>query len=92
MATKTVHPFARQTYNVVVHEAEEGGYWAEVRELPGCVSQGETLEELNRNINEAIEAVLSCEQETSLESHVVEPQVEAGSYLVGFSPTWTAAH
>ena len=42
---------------ILVREAEEGGYWGEVYELPGCVSQGETLDELRRNIWEAIEAV-----------------------------------
>ena len=44
---------------IIVHEAEEGGYWAEVPALPGCVSQGETMEELLSNIHEAIELVLS---------------------------------
>jgi len=43
----------------VIHDAEEGGYWAEVPALPGCVSQGETLEEVTRNIREAIEGCLS---------------------------------
>ena len=43
---------------VVVHEAEEGGFWAEVPALPGCVSQGETYDELMANIEEAIRAVL----------------------------------
>ncbi len=47
----------RVTYMVEVHAAEEGGYWAEVHDLPGCVSQGETMEELRANILEAIEAV-----------------------------------
>jgi predicted RNase H-like HicB family nuclease len=47
------------TFTVLVHEAEEGGYWAEVPELPGCVSQGETLDELERNIDEAIQAVIA---------------------------------
>ena len=41
---------------VIVHKAEEGGYWAEVPAIPGCVSQGETKEELKENILEAIEA------------------------------------
>ena len=41
--------------NVIIHHAEEGGYWAEVPSLPGCVSQGETLEETIANIREAIE-------------------------------------
>lgn len=40
---------------VIVHEAEEGGYWAEVPALPGCVTQGETFEELLQNLYEAIE-------------------------------------
>lgn len=48
---------------VLVHDAEEGGYWAEVPEFPGCLSQGETLDELERNIREAIEAWLASERE-----------------------------
>ena len=43
---------------VVVREAEEGGYWATVPALPGCVSEGETLEEILANIREAIECYL----------------------------------
>ena len=43
---------------VVVHEAEEGGYWAEVPAIPGCATQGETMEELMANVREAIEGCL----------------------------------
>jgi predicted RNase H-like HicB family nuclease len=39
----------------VIHEAEEGGFWAEVPALPGCFTQGDTIEELEANILEAIE-------------------------------------
>jgi predicted RNase H-like HicB family nuclease len=46
---------------VVVHEAEEGGYWAEVPAIPGCATQGETLEELMKNVHEAVEGCLSVE-------------------------------
>ncbi len=46
---------------VIVHQAEEGGYWAEVPAIPGCVSQGETHEELLSNIQEAIEVCLSVD-------------------------------
>jgi len=46
---------------VVVHEAEEGGYWAEVPAIPGCATQGETMEELLRNLHEAIEGCLSVD-------------------------------
>jgi predicted RNase H-like HicB family nuclease len=41
-------------YTVILHPAEEGGYWAEVPALPGCFSQGESVEEAFRNIKEAI--------------------------------------
>jgi predicted RNase H-like HicB family nuclease len=43
---------------VLVHSADEGGYWAEVPALPGCVSQGETMDELRVNVREAIEGWL----------------------------------
>ena len=46
---------------VVVHEAEEGGYWAEVPAIPGCATQGETMEELLANVHEAIDACLSVD-------------------------------
>lgn len=46
---------------IVVHEAEEGGYWAEVPAIPGCVSQGETFEELLQNLYEAVEGCLSVD-------------------------------
>ncbi len=46
---------------VVVHEAEEGGYWAEVPSIPGCATQGETFEELLENLYEAIEGCLSVD-------------------------------
>ena len=43
---------------VIVHEAEEGGFWAEVPSIAGCATQGETLEELLENLYEAIEGCL----------------------------------
>ncbi len=46
---------------VVVHEAEEGGYWAEVPSIPGCATQGETFDELLTNIYEAVEGCLSVD-------------------------------
>jgi len=51
----------RLKIKVVVHEAEEGGYWAEVPAIPGCATQGETMEELRANAREAIEGCLSLE-------------------------------
>ena len=46
---------------VVVHEAEEGGFWAEVPAIPGCATQGDTLDELLTNVHEAVEGCLSVE-------------------------------
>ena len=43
------------TLKAIVHEAEEGGFWAEVPALPGCVTQAETEEEVRSNLLEAIE-------------------------------------
>jgi predicted RNase H-like HicB family nuclease len=60
---------------VVVHEAEEGGYWAEVPAIPGCATQGETFEELLQNLYEAVEGCLSVDVDipkTSPRQKVVE--------------------
>ncbi len=46
---------------VIIHEAEEGGYWAEVPSIPGCVTQGESFDELLSNIYEAVEGCLSVD-------------------------------
>ena len=46
---------------VIVHNAEEGGFWAEVPAIPGCHTQGDTWDELLRNIYEAIEACLAVD-------------------------------
>lgn len=48
---------------VKVHKAEDNGYWAEVPDLPGCVSQGETPEQLKANIGEAMTAWLNARRE-----------------------------
>jgi predicted RNase H-like HicB family nuclease len=45
--------------HAIVHKAEEGGFWAEVPSIPGCATQGETMEELRFNLQEAIEGCLS---------------------------------
>ena len=45
----------------IIHPAEEGGFWAEVPALPGCVTQGETEEEVTANLREAVELWLSAE-------------------------------
>lgn len=46
---------------IVVHDAEEGGFWAEVPALPGCATEGDTMDELMLNLREAIEGCLSVD-------------------------------
>ena len=52
-----------EKYAVVIHEDAEGGFWAEVPALPGCYSQGETMNELMENVREAITGVLEVMKE-----------------------------
>jgi predicted RNase H-like HicB family nuclease len=44
-----------KTYDIIVHQSKEGGYWGECPALEGCYSQGESLDELKDNMKEAIE-------------------------------------
>ncbi len=60
---------------VIVHKAEEGGFWAEVPSIPGCATQGETMEEIEANVREAIEGCLSVDVEEpvlQLDDQVIE--------------------
>ena len=59
---------------VVIHEAEEGGFWAEVPAIPGCASQGDTYEELLENLAEAIEGCLSID--------VAEPEISSKARII----------
>jgi predicted RNase H-like HicB family nuclease len=56
-----------QNYAVVIHEDPDGGFWGEVPALPGCYSQGETVDELKHNIREAIAGVLEVLREQGRE-------------------------
>ena len=42
----------------IIYPAEEGGYWAEVPALPGCITEGDTMEEIINNLQDAIEGWL----------------------------------
>jgi predicted RNase H-like HicB family nuclease len=58
---------------IVIHPAEEGGFWAEVPGFSGCVSEGETREEVRDNIREAFAGVFAVMQDT----HQVHPEDHA---------------
>jgi predicted RNase H-like HicB family nuclease len=59
-------------YTILVHQAEEGGFWSEVPALPGCYSQGETIDETMRNAKEAIESYLIALKEDLVEAPIEE--------------------
>ena len=59
----------------IIHSAEEGGYWAEVPALPGCISEGDTMEEVMANLKDAIEGwldVANSRNAIELTAQVVE--------------------
>jgi predicted RNase H-like HicB family nuclease len=51
------------TIQAIIHPAEEGGYWAEVPSLPGCLTEAESLEELKSNLLEAVQGWMEAAQE-----------------------------
>lgn len=58
---------------VLIYEADEGGYWAKVPAIPGCVSQGETLDEVKSNILDALEGCRAAREDIAIqESKVLE--------------------
>lgn len=56
---------------VVIHVAEEGGYWAEVPSISGCVTQGDTFDELSSNLYEAVEGCLSLDVQHFTDGQIV---------------------
>lgn len=46
---------AQVTFHALVHEEEDGSYWAEVKELPGCFASGFSIEELQEALFEAMQ-------------------------------------
>jgi predicted RNase H-like HicB family nuclease len=60
----------------IVHNSEVGcGFWAEVPSIPGCATQGETMEEIEAKVRETIEGCLSVEVEKpvlQLDDQVIE--------------------
>jgi predicted RNase H-like HicB family nuclease len=63
------------TIKAIVHKAEEGGFWAEVPALPGCVTQGKSDDEIRTNLLEAVELWFEAGETSAVaekESRVLE--------------------
>jgi predicted RNase H-like HicB family nuclease len=58
--TENLGYYLEMKLRAIIHVAEEGGFWAEVPALPGCVTQADTREELEANLQEAVEGWLSA--------------------------------
>jgi predicted RNase H-like HicB family nuclease len=66
-AALSVRPFGELIkLKVIIHKAGEGGYWTEVRSIPGCAAQGETFEELLQSLYGAVEGCLAKGNEAYL--------------------------
>ena len=61
-----------KTFRIIIHKAEEGGYWAECPVLQGCNTQGETIEEIKENMKEAIAL---CLEDYRPEEEIIEDTV-----------------
>ena len=59
-------------YTILMHQAEEGGFWSEVPALPGCYSQGETIDQTLQNTKEAIESHLIALKEDLVAAPIEE--------------------
>jgi predicted RNase H-like HicB family nuclease len=61
-----------RNYAVVIHQDPDGGFWGEVPALPGCYSQGETVDELKHNMREAIAGVLEVLKQEGREPDFIQ--------------------
>lgn len=73
-------------YTIWIYQAKEGGFWTEVPVLPGCYSQGETIEETMKNVKEAIEAHLMALKEEGekipTEEEFIMGRIKVEGYVV----------
>ncbi len=80
---KTLEYYMALSYPFVIHPAEEGGFVAEVEELSGCITQGETLEEVSELIKDASQAWIEVAYESGEEIPLPRSQQEySGKFIV----------
>lgn len=81
--TRELEYYLNKHYPFIVYPAEEGGYVAEIEELPGCITQGETLEEVSERIEDARRAWIETAYEDGLEIRI--PRIEeeySGKFVI----------
>ncbi|HPT31257.1 MAG TPA: type II toxin-antitoxin system HicB family antitoxin [Prolixibacteraceae bacterium] len=53
-------------FNAIIEKSEDGWFVGQIQEMPEVISQGKTLEELHRNLLDALYLVLESHRETTL--------------------------
>ena len=82
------------SFDVIVHMDETGGYWAEVENMPGCITEGDTIPELTNNLQEAIFGWLSVmvdNMRANLEKNMQETDFETNqreTYVYPCATEW----
>ena len=56
-------------YTAIIKEVEDGWYMGQCEQVPGAITQGQTIEEVKENLKEAIALVLESEKEHCLERY-----------------------
>jgi antitoxin HicB len=82
---KSIKYYFGLKYPVTLHPAPEGGYAVEIEDLPGCISQGETVEEAMKMIEEARRLWLESAYEDGLDIPVPRNEDDySGKFNVRF--------
>ena len=71
----------RNEFTAIIEPAAEGGYWAYCPEVPGANGQGETLDEVRRDLADAIKLMLEVQRESALQT--VSPNAFRETVVVG---------
>ncbi len=81
---KDLSHYLRLRYPMEIVQAEEGGYFAQIPDLPGCMAQGETIEEAAKNLEDAKRAWIEVRLEDGLEVPPPHEPVEeySGRFLL----------
>ena len=79
---KPVEYYLQLNYPITLYQAEEGGYVAEIEDLPGCLTEGETLEEVSQRIEDARKGWIQAAYEDGVEIPIPRTDEEySGRFL-----------
>jgi predicted RNase H-like HicB family nuclease len=80
---KPIEYYLNLNYPITLYHAEEGGYVAEIEDLPGCLTEGETLEEVNQRIEDARKGWIQAAYEDDIEIPLPRTDEEySGKFMV----------